>query len=123
MNFPYPLNYRAKTHRMPTAKKAAFKAEDQQLAAIARALAHPARIAILRQLMQRQTCICGELVSALPLSQSTVSQHLQVLLEVGLICATVDGPRSCYCLNVHAIRHAGALVARFLEGLEKAPCC
>jgi ArsR family transcriptional regulator len=58
----------------------------------------PARVAILRILVQRASCVCGELVEALPLAQSTVSQHLKVLKEAGLIRGEVDGPRICYCI-------------------------
>ncbi len=74
-------------------------AEDQQVAAIAKALGHPARIAILRLLAARQSCICGDIVQELPISQSTVSQHLNELKAVGLVRGEVDGPRVCYCLD------------------------
>lgn len=80
-------------------KKEEFTKKDQDLAAIAKALAHPARIAILKLLAQKDGCICGELVEVLPLSQSTVSQHVKELKTAGLISGTVDGPRSCYCIN------------------------
>lgn len=108
---------------MPAARKDAFSPEEQQLAAVARALSHPARIAILRELSQRDTCICGEIVSALPLSQSTVSQHLHVLLEAGLIQGTVDGPRSCYCLNTSAIQAFGKAFGDLFQMLGNRPCC
>lgn len=80
-------------------KKEAFTQRDQDLAAVAKALAHPARISILKLLAQRNECICGELVDVLPLSQSTVSQHLKELKSAGLISGSIDGPRSCYCIN------------------------
>ncbi len=108
---------------MPAARKDAFSPEEQQLAALARALSHPARIAILRELAQHNTCICGEIVSALPLSQSTVSQHLHVLLEAGLIQGTVDGPRSCYCLNTSAINAFGSALGDFFQTLGNQQCC
>ena len=66
---------------------------------MARALSHPARIAILKVLAQKSECICGEIVEVLPLAQSTVSQHLKELRNAGLIDGSVDGPRSCYCVN------------------------
>ncbi len=72
---------------------------DDTLAETLKALAHPARLQILRLLANRGTCICGDLVEAMPLSQATVSQHLKVLKRVGLIEGTIDGPRSCYCIN------------------------
>ena len=96
---------------MATHKRAVFTAEEQQLAAIAKALGHPARVAIVRLLAQRRTCVCGELVLELPLSQSTVSQHLKELKAAGLVQGEVDGPRVCYCLDP-----AGWAVARQLLG-------
>ena len=80
-------------------KKDAFSLKEQELAAFAKALAHPARIAILKVLAQKNECICGEIVEVLPLAQSTVSQHLKELKNAGLINGTIDGPRSCYCIN------------------------
>ena len=83
-------------------KKEEFTQKEQDLAAFAKALAHPARIAILKVLAQRNECICGEIVEILPLAQSTVSQHLKELKNAGLINGSVDGPRSCYCINWEA---------------------
>lgn len=80
-------------------KKEEFTVKEQELAAFAKAMSHPARIAILKILAQRNECICGEIVDVLPLAQSTVSQHLKELKEAGLINGSVDGPRSCYCIN------------------------
>ena len=73
--------------------------EEEELARLAKALGHPARVAILRLLLGRDACICGDIVDVLPLAQSTVSQHLKELKQAGLIEGTVDGPRSCYCIN------------------------
>lgn len=69
------------------------------MAAIAKALSHPARISILKVLAQKDECICGQIVEAMPLAQSTVSQHLKELKSAGLITGEIDGPRSCYCIN------------------------
>jgi ArsR family transcriptional regulator len=80
-------------------KKEAFTQKEQDLAEFAKALAHPARIAILKMLAQHNGCICGEIVEVLPLAQSTVSQHLKELKNAGLINGIVDGPRSCYCID------------------------
>lgn len=80
-------------------KKEAFTQKEQDIANFAKAMAHPARIAILKVLAQRNECICGEIVELLPLAQSTVSQHLKELKNAGLITGTIDGPRSCYCIN------------------------
>ena len=89
---------------MATHKKEAFTQKEQDLAAFAKALAHPARIAILKVLAQGNECICGEIVEILPLAQSTVSQHLKELKNAGLINGSVDGPRSCYCINWKAFQ-------------------
>lgn len=84
---------------MALTRKEAFPDKDLILADWCKALAHPARIAILRTLASRGECICGDLVIDLPLAQSTVSQHLKALKEAGLIQGEIDGPRSKYCVN------------------------
>jgi len=83
---------------------------DEELAELAKALGHPARVQILRLLVRKNACICGEIVDELPLAQSTVSQHLKVLKESGLIRGEVDGPRTCYCVEPRAVRRLKALV-------------
>ena len=80
-------------------KKEEFTQKEQDLAAFAKAISHPARIAILKVLAQKNECICGEIVEILPLAQSTVSQHLKELKNAGLISGEIDGPRSCYFIN------------------------
>ena len=87
---------------MATAKTEEFTQAEQDLAAFAKALAHPARIAILKILAVQNECICGKIVDVLPLAQSTVSQHLKELKNAGLIKGTIDGPKSCYCINWEA---------------------
>lgn len=84
---------------------------DEELALLAKALGHPARVKILRLLARKRECLCGEIVHELPLAQSTVSQHLKILKEAGLVRGTVDGPRVCYCLAESALRRVKALVA------------
>jgi len=74
------------------------------LSHLAKALSHPARLEILRVIAQKDTCICGEIVDDLPLAQSTVSRHLKVLKEAGLIQGTIDGPSVCYCIDPEALR-------------------
>ncbi|MFG0253812.1 MAG: ArsR/SmtB family transcription factor [Rhodopirellula sp. JB053] len=71
----------------------------EQFAKLAWAIAHPARVQIVRLLIGREACVCGEIVDCLPLAQSTVSQHLKILKESGLIQGEVDGPKVCYCIN------------------------
>jgi ArsR family transcriptional regulator len=84
---------------------------DRELAALSKAVGHPARVRILRVLAHRTTCVCGDLVGALPLAQSTVSQHLKVLKQAGLVRGTIDGPRVCYCIEPRVLRRWKALVA------------
>lgn len=73
--------------------------DDAALALAAKALGHPARVRILRLLTERQACVTGELVAELPLSQSTIYEHLRILREAGLIQGEIDGPRVSYCVN------------------------
>ncbi len=80
-------------------KKGEFSKKENELADFANAISHPARVAILKQIADRETCICGEIVEVLPLAQSTVSQHLKELLKAELINGEVDGTKSCYCIN------------------------
>ncbi|HEU4405060.1 MAG TPA: metalloregulator ArsR/SmtB family transcription factor [Polyangiaceae bacterium] len=83
---------------------------DDELAALAKAVGHPLRVQILRILAARASCVCGDLVDELPVAQSTVSQHLKVLKEAGLIRGEIDGPRVCYCLEPRGLRRFKALV-------------
>jgi ArsR family transcriptional regulator len=104
---------------MATPKISEFKSADAEMARYADALSHPARIAILKILTKRHECVCGEIVQVLPLAQSTVSQHLKVLREAGLIQGEVDGPKSCYCVNPLAVQKLSALFHDLLEQLPK----
>jgi ArsR family transcriptional regulator len=111
---------------MPVSKLAAFGIEENQLAELAKALGHPARIAILRELARRDSCVCGEIVDVLPLAQSTVSQHLKELKDAGLICGTVEGVKSCYCINWETMRLLHQLIGSFLgsePGSAASACC
>ncbi len=83
---------------------------DEELAGLAKALGHPARVQIVRLLVRREACVCGDIVDELPLAQSTVSQHLKVLKGAGLIRGEIDGPRVCYCVEPRALRRLKALV-------------
>jgi ArsR family transcriptional regulator len=83
---------------------------DRELAVLAKALGHPIRVRILRILARRAECICGDLVDELPLAQSTVSQHLKVLKDAGLIRGEIDGPRVCYCLEPGTLRRLRTLL-------------
>jgi ArsR family transcriptional regulator, arsenate/arsenite/antimonite-responsive transcriptional repressor len=81
-----------------TAPRTPSEAVDAEIGVLAKALGHPARVRILRLLLARESC-CGEIVEQLPLAQATVSQHLKVLKDAGLIRGDVDGPRVCYCAD------------------------
>jgi DNA-binding transcriptional ArsR family regulator len=87
--------------------------EDNELATLARGLGHPLRVTILRTLLEVGDCLCGELVAAIPRAQSTVSQHLKILKETGLVVGEVDGPRVCYCANRESVARFQELVNRF----------
>jgi ArsR family transcriptional regulator, arsenate/arsenite/antimonite-responsive transcriptional repressor len=105
-------------------KKAEFSAADQKMADLAKTLGHPARIAILRILAEKNTCICGEIVEVLPLAQSTVSQHLKELLQAKLIKGTVDGLKSCYCINWETMNEfSKELEFLFKDLLSPKNCC
>jgi DNA-binding transcriptional ArsR family regulator len=124
--FFYNPIHRIKTIKyMAIHKKEEFSQKEQELAAFAKALSHPARIAILSKLAKRNECICGELVEALPLAQSTVSQHLKELKTAGLIDGTIDGPRSCYCINWKAFERLYSDFSSLFEKLKTAhtKCC
>ena len=106
-------------------KSTAFTQEEQDLSAFAKAIAHPARIAILKILATKNACICGEIVEVLPLAQATVSQHLKALKEAGLINGTIDGSKSCYCINWLAFNNF-KMQFNFLFNslkLSKKQCC
>lgn len=83
----------------------------EELAQLAWAIAHPARVRIVRLLINRQACVCGEIVAELPLAQSTVSQHLKILKESGMIQGEIDGPKVCYCINPKKLGALKKLVA------------
>jgi ArsR family transcriptional regulator len=83
---------------------------DEELSTLAKALGHPARVQIMRLLVRREACVCGDIVDELPLAQSTVSQHLKVLKDAGLIRGEIDGPRVCYCVEPRTLRRLKALV-------------
>lgn len=91
--------------------KAAPSEADEALAALAWAVAHPARVRILKLLIAKKACVCGELVEMMPLAQSTVSQHLKIMKEAGLVQGEVDGPKVCYCVDPDGLARLKELVA------------
>ena len=104
---------------MAISKKEEFTREEIWLSDIAKALAHPARISILKILAQMNVCMCGEIVDLLPLSQSTVSQHLKELKRVGLINGEIEGPKTCYCINEELLEKLTKQLTKFLNNVCK----
>lgn len=109
-------------------RKMEFQIDEITLADFAKAIAHPARIAILKILAQQKSCICGEIVEGLPLAQATVSQHLKELKAVGLIKGTIEGKTSCYCINWDVFNAFVGQFGVFAELAQNAPnqsqsCC
>jgi ArsR family transcriptional regulator, arsenate/arsenite/antimonite-responsive transcriptional repressor len=96
--------------RSMTRTRRDVSAEDRELAALSKALGHPARVAILRFLRRDGSCICGDIVDRLPLAQATVSQHLKVLKSAGLLDGEIDGPRVCYCAEPKALERMKELL-------------
>ena len=87
----------------------------ERLAKLCKALGHPARVSIVAYLKRIDGCVCGRLVDALPLAQSTVSQHLKVLKEAGVVSGEIEGPRTCYCLNFEVLEEFSVLIGGLLE--------
>jgi DNA-binding transcriptional ArsR family regulator len=106
---------------MGISKKEKFNDNQNRLADLAKALAHPARIAILQFLATKDVCMCGDIVEELPLSQATVSQHLAELKNAGLIKGEIEGPKVCYCINQKAWREAKQLLSQFMTDAKS--CC
>lgn len=109
---------------MGVTKTENFTKSQNQLAAYAKALAHPARVAIIEYLLKHQTCICGDLVDELPLAQATVSQHLKELKQVGIIKGEIEGSSICYCIDNKVWNEAkDMLVNLFISKVTKNTCC
>jgi len=106
------------------ATKTEFFTEKQNSIAIQlKALAHPARIAIIEYLVKVDTCICGDIVEELPLAQPTVSQHLKELKTAGLIKGSVEGNSICYCIDENAVARLRDYFAKMSDKLENKNCC
>lgn len=108
---------------MGLSKTEEFTKTQNDLAALAKALGHPARIAILQFVIKAKSCICGEIVDELPLSQSTVSQHLRELKKVGLIKGNIEGPSICYCIDEKAWNRARKAMGDLFETYQCESCC
>jgi len=108
---------------MGTTKAEEFKLKDIRIANYAKALSHPARIAILKLLIDKKTCICGDIVDELPLSQSTVSQHLKELKQSGLIKGDIEGAKVCYCIDEKEWKAAKERLDQLFISYEGPDCC
>ena len=109
---------------MGATKSDHFTTKQNKKAALYKALGHPARIAILELLIQQESCVCGDLVHKLPLSQSTISQHLKELKEVGIIKGEIEGVKTCYCIDDKVWSELNHLSSLFIKSfIEKEKCC
>lgn len=108
---------------MGLTKTEGFTKTQVELASLTKALGHPARIAILQFLLQHKACICGDIVDELPLSQSTVSQHLKELKGAGLIKGNIEGPSICYCIDDKMWAKAKKTINTFFELYSAKDCC
>jgi ArsR family transcriptional regulator, arsenate/arsenite/antimonite-responsive transcriptional repressor len=97
-----------------------FTSRQNRLATIAKALGHPARVAVIEHLVRVESCICGEIVSELPLAQATVSRHLRELKDAGIIQGTIEGNSICYCIAPDALADLNSFI---LNTLESPSCC
>ena len=108
---------------MGITKSYSFTSKENKVAKYAKALAHPARISILKLLIKKQACICGDIVDELPLSQSTVSQHLKELKDAGLIQGDIDGATVCYCINEKEWKAAQLWLNQIFDSYKGNNCC
>ncbi|GAB3758912.1 ArsR/SmtB family transcription factor [Spirosoma pomorum] len=108
---------------MGLTKTEVFTEHQNRIAELAKAFAHPARVAILQLLIERKACICGDLVDELDLAQATVSQHLKELKRIGIIQGEINPPRVCYCINPPVWEEARQVFGALLDAPVKANCC
>lgn len=108
---------------MGVTKTEIFTEEQNRIADLAKAFAHPARVAILQLLAQKKACVCGDLVDELPLAQATVSQHLKELKRIGIIQGEINPPRVCYCINEAVWEEARGAFGALLDTYESAAAC
>lgn len=108
---------------MGATKSHEFSVKENRVAKYAKALAHPARIAILKFLAKENSCMCGNIVEELPLSQSTVSQHLKELKDAGLIKGEIEGAKVCYCIDEKGWKEAQAWINQLFDTYKGSTCC
>jgi len=107
---------------MGISKANLFSENQNRIAAMAKALAHPARIAILEHLIKKGSCVCGDIVEELPLSQSTISQHLKAMKDAGIIKGSIDGTYRCYCIDEQCCAAFSSQLMQLFSKLKSA-CC
>jgi len=100
---------------MGVTKTEIFSDTQNEIASLAKAFAHPARVAILQYLFSKDTCICGDLVDEIGLAQATISQHLKELKYIGIIKGTIEGTSICYCIDTKKWEHIKTTLASFLN--------
>ena len=100
-----------------------FTKQQNDLASMAKAIAHPARIAILQHLAKKNSCVCGDIVEEIGLAQATTSQHLKELKNAGIIQGNIDGVSVCYCINPKVWRQYKELFTSFFKPIEPADNC
>jgi ArsR family transcriptional regulator len=103
---------------MAYSKQELFSQELQACAELFKALAHPARLVILKYLAESKTCFTGDLAEELPLGRTTVNQHLKELKDIGLITGTTEGAKTCYCLNIKKIKKMKKLSGKFMNEIN-----
>ncbi|MGQ7946607.1 ArsR/SmtB family transcription factor [Flavobacterium sp. WC2509] len=108
---------------MGATKTEHFTDAQNQIASIAKALGHPARIAIIEYLLKVNECICGDIVNELPLAQPTVSQHLKELKNAGIIKGNITGNSICYCIDEKAIALLNTYFSNITQTISKSKCC
>lgn len=108
---------------MGATKTEHFTDKQNQIATIAKALGHPARIAIIEYLMKVNECICGDIVNELPLAQPTVSQHLKELKNAGIIKGNISGNAICYCIDEQTIEILNTYFSAIVQTATKSKCC
>lgn len=108
---------------MGITKSNKFSKKQNQVALLFKALGHPARIAIIEYLTNRNSCVCGDIVNELPLSQSTISQHLKALKEAGIIKGEIEGVKTCYCIHSEMFEVIKEVLSIYVENYKKMKSC
>ena len=112
---------------MGLTKTEIFTEEQNRIAAIAKVIGHPARVAILQYLVEKNSCVCGELVDEIGLAQPTISQHLKELKKIGILKGSIEGTSVCYCIDQSVLGEIKSVFTQFFEacscGCSEGGCC